>query len=74
MEHRIITPNEGARIIASQLVNHDTVPDILSMTAQAAAEQGESRSTSVTAAILRSMGYVIDDNGWIVDHPDWHDQ
>lgn len=72
MNHRIITPNLGADIIASQLVNHDSVPDIVSMTAQLAAEDGEPRSTAVMAAELKSLGYVIDDDGWIRDHPDWH--
>lgn len=61
-----ISADLGDRIVASALVNHDTVADLVLLAAELARDTHRTVDLAALRVDLRSDGYVFDRDGWMV--------
>lgn len=61
-----ISPDLGARITASVLVNHDTVPELVSLAAAQACESGQTITLARFRVELAKYGFAFDAEGWML--------
>jgi hypothetical protein len=62
-----VSPRQAERTLISILYNHDTVPDLVTLTCELSASSGRALTFAEAARIVAADGAAFDADGWFVD-------
>lgn len=62
-----VSPRQAERTLMSILYNHDTVPDLVTLTCELALSMRQALTYAEAAAIAAADSAAFDPDGWLVD-------
>jgi hypothetical protein len=62
-----VSPLRAERTLSSILYNHDSVPDLVTLTCELSTSLGRALTYAEAAAIVAADGVAFDPYGWLVD-------